>query len=286
VKILELLLAGALCSTAMYANHPSFDCNKVKKASPEHIICQDESLMNLDKDMAALYKQAKVYASKDDNLKGSQRTWIKTRNACAKNSDAKACMTDLYKSRMEQLQNQFNLSMAKEDDQSSSSGFDKTMKLQGVSFHVKATNDSSLNKLTLTPLGFKESNEVVNKEIDGSVVSAEVADLNNDGFPEVYIYISSAGSGSYGSLLAYASNHNKSMTPIFLPPLEDDKTLSQGYMGHDTFTVVENILLREFPIYKKDDSNAKPSGGTRQIAYELVAGEAGWMLKVKKSKDY
>jgi hypothetical protein len=165
------------------------------------------------------------------------------------------------------------------------SAFDKVMKLKGITFHVQATNEGSLNQLTLTPSGFEGSNEVVKEEIDGSVVDAEVADLNSDGFPEVYIYTTSAGSGSYGALLAYASNSNKSMTPIYLPPLEEDKKLSQGYMGHDKFSIDKNSLLRKFPIYKKGDSNAEPTGGTRQITYELIAGEAGWILKVKKSTD-
>jgi len=50
-------------------------------------------------------------------------------------------------------------------------------------------------------------------------------------------------------------------------------------MGHDQFAVVETTLMRRFPVYRPGDSNAKPTGGTRQISYELVAGEAGFQLK-------
>ena len=161
------------------------------------------------------------------------------------------------------------------------SGFDKIIKLQGLSFHVQATNEGSLNNLTITPSGLSGNNPVIKQEIDGSVTGAEVADLNADGFPEIYVYVNSAGSGSYGSLVAYASNRNKSLTAIYLPELSDDKKLSEGYMGHDEFTVIESSLGRRFPVYKKEDSNANPTGGMRQIAYKLVAGEAGWILKVK-----
>jgi hypothetical protein len=55
--------------------------------------------------------------------------------------------------------------------------------------------------------------------------------------------------------------------------------LAQGYMGHDQFAVVETTLMRRFPIYRPGDTNAKPTGGTRQISYKLVAGEAGFLFK-------
>jgi len=159
--------------------------------------------------------------------------------------------------------------------------FDKVLKFKDISFHVVSVNKSSLNQLTITPSGLSGSNEMVKEEIDGSVYGAEVADMNGDGFPEVYVYITSAGSGSYGSLIAYASNRNKSMTPIYLSELTDDRKLSQGYMGHDEFSIDKNSLVRKFPIYKKEDANCCPKGGTRQIEYKLVPGEAGWILKVK-----
>ena len=55
-----------------------------------------------------------------------------------------------------------------------------------------------------------------------------MADINEDGSPELYIYVKSAGSGSYGSLAAYSANRRKSLSEIYLPPLTDDKALSQG----------------------------------------------------------
>jgi len=161
-------------------------------------------------------------------------------------------------------------------------GFDKIMELQGVSFHVQATDKGSLNQLTITPSGLTEVNEVVKYDIDGSVVDTKVADLNSDGFPEVYVFISSAGSGAYGSLVAYSSNHNKSMTPIYLSELEDDANNVKGYMGHDLFYIDKSTLNREFPIYKKDDTNANPTGGIRKLKYKLKADESSWQLKPVK----
>ena len=123
-------------------------------------------------------------------------------------------------------------------------------------------------------------------EADGTISGVEVEDLNADGYPEIYVYVSSAGSGSYGSLIAYSSNRNRSLSEIYLPPLEDDSDVSEGYMGHDTFAVGEGALLRRFPIYREGDANAEPSGGTRQVQYRLKAGEAGWRLAPYKVVDF
>ncbi len=162
--------------------------------------------------------------------------------------------------------------------------FDKTLSLNGISFHITCPNEGSLNPLTIVPSGLTIDNSTIKKEeIDGSVRGAEVADLNGDGFPEIYIYINSAGSGSYGSLVAYGSNNNKSLSEIYLPPLEEDAKNSKGYMGHDEFTVMEGNLVRRFPIYKNTDSNVNPTGGMCQLQYELVPGEAGWILQLINS---
>lgn len=166
------------------------------------------------------------------------------------------------------------------------SGFDQTLTLQGIRFHVTTANSSSLNRLRIQPSGLKGVNAVIEREVDGRVTGAEVADLNADGSPELYIYLTAVGSGSYGALLAYSTNHRKSLSEIYLPSLLDDPVASKGYMGHDEFRVVENVLVRRFPVYKGNDTNVRPTGGTRQIQYKLKAGEAGWVLRADRIVNY
>jgi hypothetical protein len=169
---------------------------------------------------------------------------------------------------------------------SASGAFKQTLSLQGITFQVSCPNEGSLNTLTIKPTGLKIKNDVINREIDGTVTGAEVADLNADGSPELYVYINSAGSGTYGSLVAYSSNNNKSLSEIYLPELSDDPENSKGYMGHDEFTVIEDQLGRRFPLYNEGDTNANPTGKTRQLSYQLVSGEAGWVLKLNKSDEF
>ena len=165
-------------------------------------------------------------------------------------------------------------------------GFQKRLELQGFAFDVSATAQGSVNTVTVTPHGLSQQKTRVTAEIDGTVTDAEIDDLDANGFPEVYIYVTSAGSGSYGSLAAWAVNNGKSMTPIFLPPVADSPTLSKGYMGHDEFAVVEGTLVQRFPLYREGDANARPTGKIRQLQYKLKAGEAGWVLRLDRSVEY
>jgi hypothetical protein len=175
---------------------------------------------------------------------------------------------------------------ASEASPATSASFDRTLELQGIRFHVTSANSGSVNTLQIVTAGLEIDNSPVVQRIDGTVTGAEVADLNSDGSPEIYVYVTSAGSGSYGSLVAYSANQHKSLSEIYLPPVTQDKAASRGYMGHDEFAVVESVLVRRFPLYRDTDTNAKPTGGTRQLQYKLVAGEAGWILKVDRMVEY
>ena len=164
--------------------------------------------------------------------------------------------------------------------------FDTLLEMQGIQFRVTSTNEGSVNTLNIVPKGLHIDNSPLVLTIDGTVTGAEVADLNVDGSPEIYIYVTSAGSGSYGSLVAYSANRRKSLSEIYLPPLAEDKVAAKGYMGHDEFAVVETVLVRRFPVYRAADTNAQPTGGMRQLQYKLFPGEAGWGLRVDRIVDY
>jgi len=162
--------------------------------------------------------------------------------------------------------------------------FDKNLSLQGLTFHVASPNDSSASKLRISVDGLKEQAPAIEREIDGTVVGAEIADLDANGFPEIYVFTQSAGSGSYGKVIAYASNKNRSITEIFLPELK--KREAKGFQGHDEFAIVEQYVVRRFPIYRAGDANAAPTGGQRQIQYRLRPGEAGWILRQVKTTEF
>jgi hypothetical protein len=162
----------------------------------------------------------------------------------------------------------------------------RSLNLQGVRFQLSSANDASLNELKIVPTGLSRDNTPIVRRIDGQVGGAEVADLDADGLPELYVYVTAAGSGSYGSLVAYAANQRRSLSEITLPPLDYTPGADKGYMGHDQFAVVENRLARRFPVYRDGDTNASPTGGVRQLQYKLQRGEAGWRLVVDRVVEY
>jgi hypothetical protein len=160
--------------------------------------------------------------------------------------------------------------------------FVATQELQGITFKVISSGGS----VTITPSGLEIDNTPASVEVEGMVNRAEVADINADGSPEIYVYAAEPTGDMRASLIAYSTNRKKSMTPIYLPPLEDDAKNAKGYRGHDEFAVVEGIIARRFPIFPEDASKTEPTGRMRQIQYKLVAGEAGWILKPDKAIEF
>ena len=148
-----------------------------------------------------------------------------------------------------------------------------------ISFKVNTKGDS----LIIQPSGLSVSNETLYHDITGyTVVNAEIGDLNIDSYPELFVYLTSDGRGSYGKLIGYSVKNRKSVSQVYLPDISENDEVSKGYMGHDEMAIVENTFCQRFPIYKEGDSNANPTGGIRQIQYKLVDGESSRILKIDK----
>lgn len=105
-RILALLLASPLLAAAAVAEPPSFDCAKAD-SDAEKLVCQDDTLAALDREMAHLYGLARdqkgLTAEEKSTLKATQRGWIKGRNDCWKAEDQGACVRDAYLFRIDEL---------------------------------------------------------------------------------------------------------------------------------------------------------------------------------------
>lgn len=112
-----------------------------------------------------------------------------------------------------------------------------------------------------------------------------VADLDRNGFDEIYIITASSGSGSYGDVLGFASNKDRSLSMVNFPRPEEGDGRFRGYMGHDGFAIDGHNLVRTFPVYNEGDGNSSPTGGRRRIVYGLHHGEAMWQLKIESWED-
>jgi hypothetical protein len=154
--------------------------------------------------------------------------------------------------------------------------FSQTYEMQGLTFKVVA----DAGTLTVTPSGLQAVNEPMTRSIKGRVTRAEVADIDVDGSPEIYVFLS-ADDG--GGLVGYAANKRKSLSEIYLRPITDDAKNRIGYQGHDEFAVLENRIGQRFPV---NGADGKPTGKMRQLQYRLAPGEAGWQLVVDRVTEF
>jgi len=161
--------------------------------------------------------------------------------------------------------------------------FAQVLELEGVTFNVVSPNAVSANTVTVSTTGLEIDNSAWSQEVDGIVTGAEVADLNVDGSPEVYVYVKSNGADEKGSVVAYVANNRKSLSAAFMAPLSDTPGAADGYQGRDEFAVLEGVLGRRFPIH---DEAGAPTGRIRQLQYTLTAGEAGWILKADQILEF
>jgi hypothetical protein len=180
----------------------------------------------------------------------------------------------------------YNLSLNLSPTTDSAQPFDQTLELQGVRFQVKGEWVDGNPVVRISPQGLEIDNSAITRPLTGNIARAEVADLDRDGSPEIYVFARAPGRGMPGELVAYAANHKKSLSEIYLPPVGENTKVAEGYQGEDEFAVVENMLVRRFPVYESAEAGAGRTGKMRQVEYRLVAGEAGWVLKGGDATDY
>jgi hypothetical protein len=116
------------------------------------------------------------------------------------------------------------------------------------------------------------------------VFGAEIDDLNNDGFPDLIIFIEDAAGKK--SIFPICSQENERIAPILFPDLLNDMELSKGYRGKDEYKLVEGVLFRKFPVYPADTTIKEPTNKIRQLMYRVVQGERdSWKFKMFKQFD-
>lgn len=158
------------------------------------------------------------------------------------------------------------------------SSYSKELKLNGISFKIEATG----NQLTITPSGLEIDNNPIVRQIEGVVSDAEIGDMSNDNFPELFIYTTIGDSEKRAKVYGYSVNNGKSVSEFTIPNLEENKEAYSGYKGGDEFEIVENTFVRRFPINNDGGTKSK----TKQIQYKLVNGEASKKLVVDKVLEF
>lgn len=167
--------------------------------------------------------------------------------------------------------------------------YDSTLKVAKAGYRVYCNNKNpEKNTVTITPVGFEKDAREVSFEIKGRIKSAETDDLNNDGFPDLVMYIFTGVDANFGKVIGIYSEKNETIGPIGFPDIMDDPKLRTGYKGFDEYSLIEGNLMRRFPVYQQVDSTKfEPSGMMRQLQYRVVPGENGAQkFKVIRSFEF
>ena len=94
-----------LASSVAFAASPFFDCAKAT-GPVETLLCKDDALATLDRREADTYtaQMASTMGAGKAAAQGAQRRWLGRRNACGQRQDVKACVRDLYETRVTELE--------------------------------------------------------------------------------------------------------------------------------------------------------------------------------------
>jgi hypothetical protein len=140
--------------------------------------------------------------------------------------------------------------------------------LNGIGFHVTSPNVAAGNTVNVAPAGLEIDNSPFTWDADDAVTGAGVADLDTDGSPEIYVFVTSTDAAARGSVVAFSGNKRKSPSSIYLPPMAETPAAAQGLPG--TRRLRGRLRF----------------AGARQLQYKLVPGEAGWLLKLDRKTDF
>lgn len=130
----------------------------------------------------------------------------------------------------------------------------------------------SLSTITITPQGFSTNTPIILET--NKLTNSFYNDLNNDGYEELIITTVAQGSGSFGEVFLFTTASSTQLLPVEIKEMNEEDTekgaLFEGYMGHDSFSVIDGKLIREFPTYTKNDTNNEPTGPRKSIVYLLT----------------
>ena len=164
--------------------------------------------------------------------------------------------------------------------------FRKEIDIEGAHFLVEANDPAAPRQLKITASGLKAPGETVTltRDIEGTVTGAMVGNLDADGNPEIFVLTQSPDGDGRVNLVVYEVDRDVGLSPIYFPPLVDDRRNSQGYKGQDHFAVEGNSLVQSFPVYTSDGAHARSTGKDRKIYYTLSPDDDSNRLALQRGK--
>jgi hypothetical protein len=154
--------------------------------------------------------------------------------------------------------------------------FDRSLAFGGYVFTVKSSPGTGFGKQLVNIEAMRGTLLLTRFQVPvmGNVIGAQVADLDHNRFPELYIFSQTTGTSSFGFVQGWQ----------FLPQrrasisIQNWQNVAPDYMGHDSLWTEAGVLCRRFPRYNAGDANAYPSGGLQTTRYQLVPDGQNYRL--------
>lgn len=133
--------------------------------------------------------------------------------------------------------------------------------------------------------GFLEKTDTILFDEIEHVDTVIIADLDSDGFEELYIFTRGFLPGEYDHVFGIMSAEDKSYCEIIFPSIKPEDitpgSLFEGYNGKDVYKIKKNVLERTFLVHKPGDTYENPELGFRIIYYTIEKTDSGIFYKIK-----
>jgi hypothetical protein len=145
--------------------------------------------------------------------------------------------------------------------------------------HQTPLSDPAYVNVSVESKGFVNDQAPIDLgEID-PVVQVKLADLDKDGFEELYLATQSADPEAFGTLYGFYSDQDKDVLLVSYegasPYTMKEGGPFEGYLGGDVFLFGDNSLANSFQVKLPQSASA----GKREVRYKLVREEGSIVLR-------
>ncbi|MCE1163887.1 MAG: hypothetical protein LWX07_00635 [Bacteroidetes bacterium] len=156
----------------------------------------------------------------------------------------------------------------------------------GKSFLVRCVPESEyLFDVYITGKGFPESRDTILFDEIEHIDTIFTADLDNDGFEEMYLFTRGFKPGEYAHIFGIASDGDMTFKEINFPAIKPGEINTggpfEGYNGRDVFIIKNNVLERTFPVHRPGDTYENPGLGYKTLYYTIEKSAEGFFYKRK-----
>ena len=156
--------------------------------------------------------------------------------------------------------------------------FEQELSEGGIRFTITSPNIPTENTFAIQSEGLAGRNPSFTKDIGTQqVYRAALADLNQDGYPEVYIFTRTTQEPPQGEVYAFASYRNRSYGEVYVADEAVQNLRSNAYQRGHVFELQETAIVRRFRVYQ----NGRASSYSNTLTYKLEMGETSYRLEVE-----